>query len=176
MAAGPAIIISNPGMIVGPAVPQTDLAVAPNFQRFDGLAAPNINPPGNGPAISPGELDHPAGLNDTDYAAGFATDGGTYSQSPRPGQMAQPLGQVYTEGPIQGVVGTVGGQPLPVSPRVYKDQGAYTPSKWPTIQHRLGVGQKGPSSLGVANTVQLSEITNNPPVPGDLQSILGGWG
>lgn len=174
MAAGPAIIISNPGMIVGPAVPQTDLAVAPNFERFDGLAARN-DPRNPGPAISPGELDHPAGLNDGDYAAGFST-GGYFGESPRPGQMAQPIGQVYTEGPIQGVVGTVGGQPLIVSPRVYKQEGAYTPSKWPTIQHRLGVGQKGPSSLGVANTVALSEITNAPPVPGDLTSILAGLG
>lgn len=162
MAAGPAIIISNPGMIVGPAVPQTDLAVAPNFERFDGLSQP--------------PLDHPAGVDDTNYTGGFATNGGTFSESPRPGQMAQPEGQVYTPGVISGVVGTVGGQPYPVSPRIYKDEGAYTPSKWPTVQHRLGVGQRGPSSLGVANTVQLSEITNNPPVPGDLQSILAGLG
>lgn len=155
------IIIANPGEIVGPAVPQTDLAVAPNFQRFDGLE----NPP----------LDHPAGLDDTNYVGGFAT-GGHFGESPRPGQMGQPLDQVYTPGAISGVVGTVGGQPLPVSARIYKEEGAYTASKWPTIQQRLGVGQKGPSSLGVANTVALSEITNSPPVPGDLTSILAGLG
>lgn len=174
MAAGPAILISNPGYIVGPAVPQTDLAVAPNFERFDGLAA--RNQPG-GPSIQPDELLHPAGLNPADYAAGFET-GGDFGRSPRPGQMGQPVGQVYTEGPLQGVVGTLGGQPLAVvvSDRLHRNPGAYTPSKWPTIQQRMGVGQRGPSELGVAQTVQLGEITSNPPVPGSLSAILAGLG
>jgi hypothetical protein len=181
VAAGPVILASNPGMIVSPAVPQTDNAVAFNFERFDGLAARN-NPgggPGNprGPSIQPGELDHPA---DFDPLSGGTGGGGSMygwnnpGGSPRPGGSDQPEGQVYTEGPLQGVVGTLGGQPYPVSPRIYKDTGDYTHSKWPTVQWRIGVGQHGPSSLGAQNTVQLSEITNSPPVPGDLTGIIAG--
>lgn len=201
MAGSAAILASNPGEIVSPAVPQTDYAVAPNYERFDGLAARNgaggprrSNPPGapngmgappmgepSGPAIVPGELDHPAALDP--LAGGSGGGGAAYGWghlggSPRPGGSDQPLGQVYTEGPLQGVVGTLGGQPLAVvvGDRIHRPTGDYTHSKWPTIQGRLGVGQYGPSELGVAQTVALSEITNAPPVPGDLTAILAGLG
>jgi hypothetical protein len=177
------------GMQVSPKVPQTDYAVAANFERFDGLdntaPSPNGGPtqfPNNGgetETIGSG-LDHPASF---DPLAGGTGGGGTWygwnvpGHSPRPGQSNTPAAeQVYTEGPLQGTVGVVGGQPLPVSPRIYKSGGAYTKSRTPSIQRRLGVGQHGPSELGVAQTVQLSEITNAPPQPGDLTSILAGLG
>jgi hypothetical protein len=150
-------------MIVNPNVPQPETAVAANFERFDGL-----NP-----------LDHP-GAEDPD-GGGSGGGGADYiwnepGHSPRPGQSNQPLGQVYTAGPLSSTVGTLGGQPLPVANRLYKGTGDYTRSKTPTVQMRLGSGQHGPSELGVAQTVQLSEITNNPPQPGDLTSILAGLG
>lgn len=151
------------GMIIGPEVPQTENAVAANFERFDGLSSP--------------PLENPAAASPDDAAVGGAQYGWDIpGDSPRPGQSDQPLGQVYTPGPISGVVGTVGGQPLPVSERIYRDAGNYTKSRTPSVQMRIGVGQHGPSELGVAQTVQLSEITNNPPQPGDLTSILAGQG
>lgn len=185
MAGSAAILASNPGEIVSPAVPQTDYAVAPNFERFDGLAARNLP---TGPGIQPGELDHPASFDP--WAGGTGGGGADYGLNgygqeplpkqtgPRPGQSNQPFGQVYTEGPLQGVVGTLGGQPLAVvvGDRIHRPTGDYTHSKWPTVQQRLGVGQYGPSELGVAQTVALSEITNSPPVPGDLTAILAGLG
>jgi len=177
------------GMLISPEVPQTDYAVAPNFERFDGLDGTPPNPHG-GPTLypmngggSPGPgtgLDHPANF---DPVAGGTGGGGTQygwqlpGGSPRPGQSNTPADQqVYTEGPLQGVVGTLGGQPLPVSNRIYKGVGSYTKSRTPSVQFRTGVGQHGPSGLGVAQTVALSEITNAPPQPGDLTSILAGLG
>lgn len=178
------------GMLVNPDVPQTDYAVAPNFERFDGLdntppspiGGPTPYPANGGNDQSPdatsagGGLDHPANFDPTNggTGGGGAQYGWNAGNSPRPGQSDQPLGQVYTEGVLQGVVGTLGGQPLPVSNRIYKGTGDYTRSRTPSVQFRTGVGQNGPSALGVAQTVQLSEITNAPPQPGDLTSILAG--
>jgi hypothetical protein len=146
------------GPVVGPPVSAApDLAVAPGFERFDGLSQP--------------PLDHPAALDP--LSGGSGGGGAEYGATPRPGQMNQPVGQVYTPGPISGVVGTVGGQPLPVSPRIYKSPGDYTHSRTHSIQWRLGQGQ---AFQGVAQTVALSEITSNPPQPGDLTAILAGFG
>jgi hypothetical protein len=141
--------------LVVPENPPADLAVAPNFERFSGIE--------NSPV-----LDHPA----TSQPDAVGMDRVAYGSSPRPGQMNQPEGQVYTPGPIASVVGTVGGQPLPVSPRITRPPGAYTGVIAPTVQWRLGVGQS--SAAGSEQTVTLSEITNNPPVPGDLASIIAG--
>lgn len=150
------------GMIISPQTPQLQSAVAANYEAFDGLMP----------------LDNPAtGTPDSGDVGGGAQYGfdvpGDY---PRPGQSDQPLGQVYTRGPLSATVGTLGGQPLPVSERIYKDSGNYTKSNTPSIQQRLGVGQHGPSELGVAQTVTLSQITDNPPQPGDLTLILAGQG
>jgi hypothetical protein len=150
------------GMLVNPNVPQTDNAVAANYEAFDGLM------PLDNPAADQGD-------------SGAVTGGAQYGwnepgHSPRPGATDQPEGQVYTKGPLSATVGTLGGQPLPVSNRIYKGTGDYTRSRTPSIQQRLGIGQHGPSELGVAQTVQLSEITNAPPQPGDLTSILAGLG
>ena len=157
-------VLLGPGMagfLLGD-LPQPETAVAPNFERFDGLMP----------------LDHPA---TEDPESGPHGGGADYvwnvaGHSPRPGQSDQPDGQVYTPGPLSATVGTLGGQPLPVSNRIFKETGNYTRSRTPSIQTRLGVGQHGPSELGVAQTVQLSEITNAPPQPGDLTSILAGLG
>jgi hypothetical protein len=146
-------ILVPAGMIVSPDVPQTDYAVGPNFERFDGLGQPL--------------LENPAGRDRTDY----------YPAGPRPGQSAG-TPDVYTQGPISSPTGTLGGQPLPVSPRIKRSvvsgPGTVTLVNSPSVQFRTGVGQHGPSSLGAANTVALSEITSSPPVPGDLTSIIAG--
>lgn len=163
MSAG-AVLNANPGMVVGPAVPQADYAVGPGFERFDGLDIP---------------ADHPA---QGDPEAGWSAGGSAYgwndlAGSPRPGQSNTPVAdQVYTQGPLRGTVGTVEGQPLPAQAGVFRTvnqspSGTYTPGKTNSIQHRLGVGQ---NNQGAAQTVQLSEITNNPPEPGDLSAIIAG--
>jgi len=139
------------GPSVLPATPPPDLAVAPNFERFDGLE----QPPLEGPAGNQRIVFYPGG--------------------PRPGASA-PTPDEYTPGPISGVVGVIGGQPLPTSDRIHRPAGAFTSATAPSIQFRKGVGQHGPSELGVAQTLALSQITNNPPQPGDLTSILAGWG
>ena len=143
--------------LVVPGTAQPDQAVATNFERFSGLEG------------SP-ELDAPAAVND---GAGSAQS--NYGPSPRPGQRDQPVGQVYTRGPLQATVGVLGGQPLPVRAWESSEDSAYsrgyTPSKTPSIQHRLGDGQ---NFQALAQTVILSEISSNPPEPGDLTSILAG--
>jgi hypothetical protein len=147
------------GPLMVPQIPPVEIAVAPNFERFDGLGQP--------------QLDHPAGES---QGGGAAYGWDQPQHSPRPGQSDQPTGQTYTPGPITGVVGTIGGQPLPTSDRMFRPPGAYTGAVPLSVQHRLGVGQYGPSSLGIQNTTQLSEITNSPPQPGDIASIIAGLG
>jgi len=132
-----------------PATPPVELAHAANFEEFDGLTTPTTN---------------------NTNASRFGT---TYGATPRPGQQNTPLEQqTYTPGPIRGVVGKVGGQPLPVANPLYRIGRGYTPANYTQrIQSRLGVGQ---NNQGAAQTVQLSEITNNPPVPGDISAIIAG--
>jgi hypothetical protein len=140
------------GMIANPDYPQPDLAVAPNFERFDGFEP----------------LDHP-GTHDDGQQIGLPAGG------PRPGQQATPLAeQTYTPSTLSRTVSTLGGQPLPVADRIHRPEGDYTPAKAPTVQWRLGVGQNGPAALGAQQTVQLSEITNRPPEPGDITGIIAG--
>jgi hypothetical protein len=148
--------------LVVPGSPPVDLAVASDFERFSGIE--------NSPVV-----DHPATSRPDDTAASGANFGfeklGDY---PRPGQIDQPEGQVYTPGPLASVVGVLGGQPLPTSPRITRPAGAYTGVIAPSVQWRLGVGQN--PSAGAQQTVALSEITSNPPQPGDLTSIIAGLG
>lgn len=134
-------------------VPQkapADMAVAPNFERFTGTL----------PA-----LDHPAGQSPV-------------TGSPnRPGQAAYEAPTVYTPGRTGGLTNTLGGQPLlSTSDRIHRAPGGYTPANSPTIQFRLGVGQKGPSTLGLAQTVSLATVTNNPPEGTPLLQMLAGLG
>lgn len=126
-----------------------DMAVAPDFERFDGLT----------------QLDNPAGNGRPMY--------GAVADNPRPGQSVT-TPDVYTPGPISGVVGTLGGQPLPAKAGVWKEYGDYQHSRGvPSMQFRLGVGQ---NFGGAQQTVALSEITSNPPVPGDITGIIAGLG
>jgi hypothetical protein len=134
-----------------------DQAVAANFERFDGLTP----------------LDNPAA--DDPNSGGSHGMGTPYAPTPRPGQLDQPTGQVYTRGPLSATVGVLGGQPLPVAPwqvdgRTGVARG-FTPSKTPSVQWRLGDGQ---ANTGLQQTIALSEITANPPQPGDLTLILAG--
>lgn len=127
-----------------PTVASPDVAVAANFERFDGLTP----------------LDHPAGGPHV------------FGSPSRPG--FNPTPDEYTPGPVAGVVGVVGGMPLPTSDRIFRPPGGTTLTEGFSIQYRLGVGQHGPSELAVAQTVQLARVTNNPPVPNDLDQILAG--
>jgi hypothetical protein len=132
-----------------PTQPPIELAIAENFQEFDGLNVPATNNTGEQPFGTP------------------------YGATPRPGQLNTPQNeQTYTRGPMRGFVNTLGGQPLPVANWLYRTGRGYTPSVAGGIQHRLGVGQ---NYGGVSQTAIMSEITNNPPVPGDLSSIISGW-
>lgn len=132
-----------------PATPPVELAHAANFEEFDGLETPRTN-----------------NTNQSNFGIEFGA-------TPRPGQTQTPLSeQTYTPGPIRGVVGKVGGQPLPVANPLYRIGRGYTPANYTQrIQSRIGVGQ---NYQGAAQTVQLSEITNNPPMPGDISAIIAG--
>lgn len=143
MSAAGMILSAGPDLVV-PTAPPSDQAVAANFERFDGLTP----------------LDHPAGQRI------FYPGGG-----PRPG--SQPTPDTYTPGPQAGLVNTLGGQPLPVSPRITRPPGETTYTTALGVQFRTGVGQ---NYQGVAQTVALADITNNPPVPDSMSTILGGWG
>jgi hypothetical protein len=145
-----ALLLGFGGFVV-PGDPQPDLAVAGNFERFDGLDVPDTNP---------------AAVTD-----GSPRPGDNYGDSPRPGQRDQQAGQVYTQGALKGLTNTLGGQPLPVDDWKFRGRRAYTPGRTHSIQQRLGDGQ---NNGGAAQTVTLSEITGNPPVPGDLSGIIAG--
>lgn len=143
---------------VVPDEPQPDMAVGENFQQFSGVGDP--------------VLEHPAGWQRTGY---YTED------NPRPGQsIGTP--DTYTPSPLTGLANTLGaGQAAmpeygPAGESVYRPPGSAALVVTPSVQFRLGVGQHGPSELGVAQTVQLSSITGNPPQPGDLTSILAGYG
>ncbi len=133
-----------------------DLAIAANFERFDGLGQPPLeNPAAESEGTQLGEV----------YGTNVA----------RPGQLNQEHGQVYTPGALVGVTGAIGAAPLPVQDWKYH-HGDFTAATAPGIQFRLGVGQRGPSELGAAQTTALGGITNNPPEPGDLSAIIAGVG
>lgn len=136
------------GPLTVPGEPPADLAVAPNFERFDGLSQPPLENPAGSPPLQ--------------------------GSPNRPGFLPTP--DEYTPGPLSGVVGVTGGQPLPVGNCIHRPPGDYTGAVAPSIQFRQGIGQRGPSELGTAQTATLSELTRIPPVPDDLLSILGAYG
>lgn len=145
-----------------------DLKIAPNFERFDGLDVP---------ADHPGTIDPQSGGTGLGNDYGWDTGWNTPGLYPRPGQLDMPpQDQVYTEGPLRGLVNTIGGQPLPVRDWKYQGDGrdAFTAARAPSVQFRQGQGQRGPSELGAAQTTVLGGITNNPPEPGDLSAIIAG--
>ena len=155
----PGAVLLVPGMAGFIEGPQTELAVSPNFESFDGLGIF----PDTGPESSV-----------------YYGDPVAQREGPSDRGTPTPLTeQVYTPSPNSGLVNTLGGQPYPASAGVNrggKGPGYYTPTVAQSQQFRLGIGQHGPSELGVAQTVKLSEITSNPPEPGDLTSILAGLG
>ena len=136
-----------PGNYVVPTEPPAEVAHATYFETFDGLE-PLVN---------------------NDQAQWVS---GAFQ---RPAAGGTPVAeQVYTRGPLTGVVGRLGGQPLPVASWEYRTGRGYTEgANWLGNFQRVhyGVGQ---NYQGAAQTTQLSEITNNPPVPGDLSGIIAG--
>ena len=147
---------AGPDFVV-PQVAPSDLAVAANFERFDGLTLPTTNPV----------------TGDGDSAV-YAFGPDHYGASPTPGRADTPVReQTYTPGPLRGTVGVVGGQPLPTSDRIHRGPGTVQLVSEYNTQHRLGVGQ---AYQGIAQTVQLQAITDNPPEPAGMTAILGGWG
>lgn len=137
-----------------------DRTVAANFERYNGLE----------------QLDNaPSWVDPSDFGAGlppsFSQVGGGY---PRPGAVPNPAATTYTRGPLSGLTNTTGGQPLPVAGWEYRPPGNYTPANWAqTMQSRFG---HGTNFQGVAQTVQLADVTNNPPVPDQLSEILFSYG
>jgi hypothetical protein len=150
----PALLVEAARLVVPPEGDgPLEHTVAWNFERFDGLGQLENGPGAGGVPVE---------------ATGVHYSG----ENPRPGQLGQPSGQEYTPGPLTGLTNTLGGQPLPVEDWRYRQQ-SYTPANTPqTMQHRLGQGQ---AYQGVAQTVALGEITNTPPAPDSLESILRGW-
>lgn len=124
-----------------PGRPPDDLAVATNFERFDGLEPLAGHNPGPPPKPS-------------------RTDGSTPQAA-----------QTYTPSPVGRLTNTIGGQPLPTSDRIHRGPGVTTLVNTPSMQQRLGVGQ---DATGVAQTVALAGLTNNPPQPGDISAIIAG--
>jgi hypothetical protein len=155
-----AILLGFGGFVV-PTVAQPDIAVnGAIFERFDGLDVPDTNPASKSGEVLPSGSD--------EY--GFDQLG----HYPAPGKGdTRYVNQTYTRGPLKGLTNTLGGQPLPVNDWKFRGDRQYTKSKTHSIQHRMGDGQ---AYQGAAQTVQLSEITGNPPVPGDLSGIIAGYG
>ena len=137
----------GPGNYAVPTEPPAELAHATYFETFDGLE-PLVN-------------------NDQASYLGGAVQS--------PGHGGTPVAaQGYTRGPVPGITGRLGGQPLPVANWNYRVGRGYTEGAnlvGGFQRTHYGVGQQ---YQGAAQTTQLSEITNNPPVPGDLSGIIAG--
>ena len=162
------LLYSVPWIVPQESGPPTDKTVAANFERFDGLTQLDNAPSSDYPPGSPADPND-TGPGTADF--GFNQPG----HYPRPGQISQPAGQVYTPGPLSGLTNTLGGQPLPVQPWEYPQvPRGYTPARYPqTIQSRLGNGQ---NNQGVANTAFFSSLNANPPQPADTLDVLLGFG
>lgn len=137
----------GPGNYVVPSEPPPEVAHATYFEVFDGLE-PLVN-------------------NDQANWVG--------GQVQRPGAGGTPVAdQVFTRGAVPGITGRLGGQPLPVASWQYRVGRGYTDGlnlagNFQRMHYGVGQNYQGP-----AQTTQLSEITNNPPVPGDLSGIIAG--
>lgn len=133
-----------------PETPPVALAVGENFERFT-PTAPALSQPAQGQA-------------------------GLTGSPNRPGQGEYDGPLVYAKG-SSGLTNTLGGEPLlSTSDRIHRPPGAYTLAKAPTIKLRKGVGQKGPSELGVAQTVAQATRTAHPPAGTPLLQMLAGQG
>src|SRR5215472_9126528 len=130
-----------------PATPQPDVAVAANYERFDGLEP-----------LANNESGVPFGAN--------------YYPSAIPGHVNTPVPQQsYTRSPSGGVVGTVGGQPLPIGQWNYRGPGDYSRAGTRTV----GGPKRGQQWYrGQSETVFFAELQANPPEPGSLSAIIAG--
>lgn len=132
-----------------PVTPPLESRVQENYVRYDGLDST----PYPGLEVSP--------LEDA------------YPTTPRPGASASDTkGKL---GPnargIPGVVGSVGATPLPVGDCLKKTVFETVAATQSNPNFRFGPGG---AYQGIAQTLAMSEITNNPPQPGDLASIFMG--
>lgn len=115
------------------------------------------------------------GLDSTPYPGGENTGLEVpYASTPRPGQ-AGTHGDAM--GPnargIPGVVGSVGAAPLPVGDCLRKVSFATVAATQSNPNFR---GGPGGAYQGIAQTLAMTEISQNPPQPGDLASIIAGGG
>ena len=146
-----------------PIKPPLEKRVQTNYERFDGFDS----------------TPYPADLVSDDAANPYG------DRNPRPGQNGThgntPYGDIGRLGPnargIPGVVGSVGAAPRPGADCLKKTSADFV-SSLTTAQatqsnpnYRFGPGGQ---FQGIAQTAAMSEITNNPPQPGDLASIIAG--
>jgi hypothetical protein len=151
VAAGAYIGTGEVRSFIVPGTPQPDMAVAPNYERFDGLEP----------------LDHPAG--DAPFS--------DYGPAPRDPGTTPLAEQTYTPGPLAGTTNTLGGQPLPVASwradTVTQQGSGYTPAGARVIGGpKMGRQQNN----GIAETIFFADLQSQPPQPGDLVSIMSGQG
>ena len=135
-----------------PTTPPLRANVAADYERYDGLDQRQGDTPEN--AVLTTAL------------------GRSYGETPAPGRINAP----YTRpNGIAGKVGSVGASPLPVAAAVHRDPREMRSTRVSqlTTQYRHGPGAK---PGGLAQTIAMTEITRNPPQPGDLTSILAGLG
>ena len=150
-----AVLLSASDYVI-PATPPVDQAVAANYERFANTQAALPATPGQ-PVVSgspsrPGQGVYEGPITFTpDYQGGLNNTLGA-------GQAAMPA---YGH----------------ASDAIFRPPGQVTYAHAKTYQLRpLGVGQHGPSSLGVEQTVALATVTRNPPQAGTIFSILSGNG
>ena len=139
-----------------PQHPPVDMAVAANFERFGLTQTPSVVTPG-APNVTGSQNRPGAGRYDGPVVFTRGFEGTVAGVTLGAGQAAMPEG---------GQAGT----------RIFRAPGRATFAHAPSIQLRMGVGQHGPSSLGVAQTVALATITRNPPASGTIFRILSGQG
>lgn len=131
-----------------PSTPPVETAVAPYYERFDGLEAIG-QVPGNGVTSTP--------------------FGVSYGEAPDPGRLNAP----FTLGHgIAGKVGSVGASPLPVADRIHRMGAVSVHVSQLTTQFRHGPGGSG--FQGIAQTLAMTEIQQNLPEPDQLSSIILG--
>lgn len=136
-----------------PATPPLQSAVAPYYERFDGLD--EIGQTGDPSVVS--------------VALGVS-----YGEQPDPGRLNAP----FTPGRgIAGKVGSVGASPAPVATQWGPSAALRVPRETVhvsqlTTQLRMGPGGQAP---GLAQTITMTEVQRNLPQPDDLSAIyLGG--
>ncbi len=131
-----------------PSTPPVEEAVAPYYERYDGLE-PIGQVPGNGVISTP--------------------FGVSYGEQPDPGRLNAP----FTRGNgIAGKVGSVGASPLPVADRIHRMGAESVKVSQLTTQFRMGPGSSG--FQGIAQSVSMTEIQQGLPSPEGLSSIYTG--